>query len=323
MDGGGSGGLGGFVPPPPGPLPGVVDPGYPGMLGGPVDPGFYPDPMAMGMGMGVPPGPPGYFPPGGAGPGFGMGPPGPMGLGVPPAMGIGRGAPVVAMEWPCPKPGCGNINFARRTECNRCSTPRPAQYGGAGRGRGLADIDVTKAGPKGLFKPGDWACLSCGNINWERRDSCNTCNTLKPTLQDPRTGRGGGYNERQEIASKKAAAAKEIMGGYDSDEYDDFGRKRKRFRGKTATQGSILAKPVQEALNASSRASGSDRRDRDLAASGAFDDAPARGASGRSRSPRRSPPRDTYGGASGGGRGRSRSRSRDRDRDRDRDYGRR
>ena len=38
-------------------------------------------------------------------------------------------------------------------------------------------------------------------------------------------------------ASKKAAAAKEIMGGYDSDEYDDFGRKRKRFRGKTATQG--------------------------------------------------------------------------------------
>ena len=131
----------------------------------------------------------------------------------------------------------------------------------------MADIDVTKAGPKGLFKPGDWACLSyvppatvsaffthcltaavawgctrchtpltaagvvfafvravraftrlermgdcvrspccahsylhrCGNINWERRDTCNVCNTLKPTLQEQRTGRGGGYNERQEM----------------------------------------------------------------------------------------------------------------------------
>ncbi len=32
-------------------------------------------------------------------------------------------------------------------------------------------------------------------------------------------------------ASKKAAAMKEEV-GYESDEYDDFGRKRKRFRGK-------------------------------------------------------------------------------------------
>jgi Zn-finger in Ran binding protein and others len=66
-------------------------------------------------------------------------------------------------DWPCPKPGCGNVNFARRTECNRCGSGRPDSYGGAGRGRGrgvpvTANIDVTKAGPKGLFKAGDWAC---------------------------------------------------------------------------------------------------------------------------------------------------------------------
>jgi hypothetical protein len=44
------------------------------------------------------------------------------------------------------------MNFARRTECNRCETARPEGYGpppGSG-----------KNGPPsgGLFKPGDWTC---------------------------------------------------------------------------------------------------------------------------------------------------------------------
>jgi hypothetical protein len=95
------------------------------------------------------------------------------------------------------------------------------------------------------------------------------CNTAKPALQEVRTGRGGGYNERQEMcvrrclmftammvvvgvvvvvtlmcivlvvwdsrrASKKKKAQEEAdaAAGNESDEYDDFGLKRKRFRGK-------------------------------------------------------------------------------------------
>lgn len=37
-------------------------------------------------------------------------------------------------------------------------------------------------GPAGLFKQGDWTCTACGNVNWERRSTCNKCNNQKPNL---------------------------------------------------------------------------------------------------------------------------------------------
>lgn len=37
-------------------------------------------------------------------------------------------------------------------------------------------------GPAGLFKQGDWTCTVCGNVNWERRSTCNKCQNAKPNL---------------------------------------------------------------------------------------------------------------------------------------------
>ena len=46
--------------------------------------------------------------------------------------------------------------------------------------------------PAGKFAPGDWTCTGCGNVNWERRKSCNQCNTPKPgTVDLNREGAGG------------------------------------------------------------------------------------------------------------------------------------
>ena len=43
-----------------------------------------------------------------------------------------------------------------------------------------AKIVAVPQGPPGLFGPGDWACSSCGNMNWGKRDKCNQCNMPKP-----------------------------------------------------------------------------------------------------------------------------------------------
>ncbi len=31
-------------------------------------------------------------------------------------------------DWQCPNPGCGNMNWQRRANCNRCNTARPAEF---------------------------------------------------------------------------------------------------------------------------------------------------------------------------------------------------
>jgi len=91
-------------------------------------------------------------------------------------------------DWICPDKKCGNVNFARRTSCNRCGREKTTEAkmmkaGGTEIGKTLAEKS------RGLFSANDWQCKTCSNVNWARRSECNMCNTPKYAKLEERTGK--------------------------------------------------------------------------------------------------------------------------------------
>ncbi|CAI5776946.1 finger Ran-binding domain-containing 2 [Podarcis lilfordi] len=153
-------------------------------------------------------------------------------------------------DWICPDKKCGNVNFARRTSCNRCGREKTTEAkmmkaGGTEIGKTLAEKS------RGLFSANDWQCKTCGNVNWARRSECNMCNTPKYAKLEERTGYGGGFNERENV---------EYIEREESDgEYDEFGRKKKKYRGKPVGPASIL----KEVEDKESEGEGEEEEDED------------------------------------------------------------
>ena len=82
-------------------------------------------------------------------------------------------------SWACS--GCSNVNWPKRTSCNRCNMPKPGMYGsmpgmpgmgmpgmmpGMGNGMGMAPGSDQWSGRGGDNPPGSWPCPnpSCGNV---------------------------------------------------------------------------------------------------------------------------------------------------------------
>ncbi|CAC5360628.1 Zinc finger Ran-binding domain-containing protein 2 [Mytilus coruscus] len=132
-------------------------------------------------------------------------------------------------DWICNDTKCGNVNFSRRTQCNKCGKEKKDglifKKGGTEIGKGLAEKS------KGLFSADDWQCKSCGNVNWARRMTCNLCNAPKYGKTEQRTGFGGGYMERDEVVEYVHRDVEE-----DDALVDEFGRKKKKFRNSTETK---------------------------------------------------------------------------------------
>ncbi|KAG1672854.1 hypothetical protein FOA52_004658 [Chlamydomonas sp. UWO 241] len=106
-------------------------------------------------------------------------------------------------------------------------------YGGgapaAGGGDGRERVVAAPQGPPGLFKEGDWACSSCGNTNWAKRNTCNMCSMPKQVGDAPRReGQGGGFKELDEVEMEEAR--KRRKEAEEGEMYDEFGRLKKNFR---------------------------------------------------------------------------------------------
>ncbi|CAH3144415.1 unnamed protein product [Porites lobata] len=126
-------------------------------------------------------------------------------------------------DWVCPDKRCGNVNFARRTSCNRCGRDKASKDSVKFTGTQIGKQAAAKS--KGLFSAEDWMCSKCGNVNWARRSDCNMCGQPKYSKVESRTGYGGGFNEREGV---------EYIQRQDSDdEFDEFGRKKKRKQGES------------------------------------------------------------------------------------------
>eukprot|EP00013_Stygamoeba_regulata_P020145 CAMPEP_0177650082 /NCGR_PEP_ID=MMETSP0447-20121125/11740_1 /TAXON_ID=0 /ORGANISM="Stygamoeba regulata, Strain BSH-02190019" /LENGTH=284 /DNA_ID=CAMNT_0019152903 /DNA_START=214 /DNA_END=1064 /DNA_ORIENTATION=- len=85
-------------------------------------------------------------------------------------------------DWVC---SCGFNNFAFRTFCNSCNSPKP---GGGGGGYGGAPSygappsyggGGSGYGGGGGGRSGDWECSQCGYSNFGFRATCNSCNAAK------------------------------------------------------------------------------------------------------------------------------------------------
>eukprot|EP00930_Biecheleria_cincta_P072217 TRINITY_DN59650_c0_g1_i1.p1 TRINITY_DN59650_c0_g1~~TRINITY_DN59650_c0_g1_i1.p1 ORF type:complete len:439 (-),score=63.82 TRINITY_DN59650_c0_g1_i1:147-1436(-) len=88
-------------------------------------------------------------------------------------------------NWQCSV--CQNVNFPMREACNRCHTSKeqatydaaPTWEQGGAQGKGGAGR-APVAGENG-----NWACASCGNVNFPTREVCNRCQTPK-VVESPR-----------------------------------------------------------------------------------------------------------------------------------------
>lgn len=137
-------------------------------------------------------------------------------------------------DWQCPKPSCRTVNFKKRTTCISCGARKPE---GSHR-----PLDDWRDGEK--FAQGPWDCESCHAHNEPGTFYCMACKRpsteMAAAMEEEKKqraqeeGRGGGLFDRQDPNDKKQWDS-------DGEEFDEFGRRKKRRGAARATPGATAA----------------------------------------------------------------------------------
>lgn len=100
------------------------------------------------------------------------------------------------LDWDCG--ACKNRNFAKRTKCNMCQKPRSEvevkrqqtppwirmEPKEAPPVRGPGPIPSLHNGGRPEDRTKDWACSSCNNRNFAKREKCNRCGKPREEVED-------------------------------------------------------------------------------------------------------------------------------------------
>jgi len=84
-------------------------------------------------------------------------------------------------DWVCSS--CGDLNFASRTSCRKCSNPKSAS--------GSSSV-----------RAGDWSCPACNHLNFARNPCCRNCKAV-PSLVAGRNTNNSSYANSSNIPTAK------------------------------------------------------------------------------------------------------------------------
>eukprot|EP00927_Polykrikos_kofoidii_P005632 TRINITY_DN12231_c0_g1_i1.p1 TRINITY_DN12231_c0_g1~~TRINITY_DN12231_c0_g1_i1.p1 ORF type:complete len:204 (-),score=39.46 TRINITY_DN12231_c0_g1_i1:65-676(-) len=131
-------------------------------------------------------------------------------------------------DWKCPS--CKTLNFKKRSSCLSCATSKPREKREAEK-----VMQDWRTGKKdcGANTFADWTCRICGKFNLAAQRDCEKCGKPNPQAEpaallqkdaeDGRTGRSAGHFDRDPEEERNAWNS-------DDEEFDEFGRKKRRTR---------------------------------------------------------------------------------------------
>jgi predicted RNA-binding Zn-ribbon protein involved in translation (DUF1610 family) len=87
-------------------------------------------------------------------------------------------------DWICS--ACGDLQFARNTQCRRCGAAKPAAEAAPPQFQAAPQVHVAVAGPPTMqVMVGDWLCGACGDLQFARNMACRRCGAAKPVGASP------------------------------------------------------------------------------------------------------------------------------------------